>query len=311
MSSPARPAAVRTSASVAAVAQQRNRSRSSSRPPVKERSVPGVVAHPSPPGPLADLDAERHANHRWPFRAAITGGLVVGIVVALIFALLSVVVAVAIGILAGVGIFLVIRRAAPRGVVRNIGAGAVESGQLPRVETLLEGLSVTMGVATPAISVLLDEVPNATIVAAEQGPTIIVTTGLVSALSVVELEGVLAHLLAQQRLDAVQRGTTAAGIALLLGGIGRRRAHGLIGRGRLLRADELAALAVRYPPGLAAALGIMERAEPPVSGSFFASGIYDSLRWLFVDPSIGRRSPEDALGDPDATSVRRRALEER
>ena len=269
-----------------------------------------MVTHVDSPGALSIFDAERRGNHHWPRRAALTGAVVGGLVVVAIFALLSLPIAVVLGLLTGVGIYFLIRRAAPGGVVRSIGAGVVEPGQLPRVETLLDGLSVTMGVAKPSVAVLLDQVPNAAIVADRNGPSIIVTTGLVAALSVVELESVLAQLLAQQRLDAVERGTTGAGIALLLGSLGRRRAHALTGRGRLFRADELAALAVRYPPGLAAALGIMEQAAPPAEGSFFASSVYDSLRWLFVDPSVSRRSREEALGDLDATSVRRRKLEE-
>jgi Zn-dependent protease with chaperone function len=292
------------------VAQSRNRTRSAPSKQV-ERSVPGVQIHPEPPSPASDLEAERRRNRRWPVRAALVGAVVVGVIAGLIGLPFSSIVAALLAVAVGVVVFIILRRVAPKGVARNIGAGPLEPGQLPRVETLLAGLSVTMGVATPSISVLLDEVPNAAIIGTRSAPVLVLTSGLVASLSVVELEGVLAQLLANQRLDAVERGTAGAGIALLLGGIGRRRAHRLIGRGRLFVADDLAVLATRYPPGLAAALRAMEQGPLPATGSFFASPIYDSLRWLFVDPSVGRRAASDELGDIDATSVRRRALEER
>jgi Zn-dependent protease with chaperone function len=297
-------------ASVAAVAQSRNRTRSAPSKPI-ERSVPGVQVHPEAPGPASSLEADRRRNRRWPVRAALVGAVIVGVLAGLIALPISLPVSGILAVLVGIIIFFLLRRVAPRGVARSIGAGPVEPGQLPRVETLLAGLSVTMGVATPSISVLLDEVPNAAIIGTRAEPLLVLTSGLVASLSVVELEGVLAQLLANQRLDAVERGTAGAGIALLLSGIGRRRAHRLIGRGRLFVADDLAVLATRYPPALAAALRAMEQGPLPVQGSFFASSVYDSLRWLFVDPSVGRRAASDELGDIDATAVRRRALEER
>jgi len=42
----------------------------------------------------------------------------------------------------------------------------------------------------------------------------------------------------------------------------------------------------------------------------FSSAVYDATRWLFVDPSIARRSAEEEIGDVDATAVRQAALAE-
>ena len=166
-----------------------------------------------------------------------------------------------------------------------------------------------MGVATPSVAVLVDEVPNAAIVATKAGPTVVLTTGLVSALSVVELEGVLAHLLARQRLEAVERGTAGGGVALLLGALGRRGAiaHRLIGQGRLLRADEVAALAVRYPPGLAAALGSWSAAGAPAPGSLFA--LCASTRRSAGSSSIPRSAAASRRGS-SATSTPPRCADE-
>jgi len=275
--------------------------------------VPGIVAHPDVPGPLSSIDAERSRNRTWATRTAIVAGVVLGLLFSILGLPISIPAGIALGVVVAVAASIAIRKAGPAAAIRSIGAVPAAPGSLPRVETLLSGLSVTMGVAAPGISMLVDDIPNAAIVGKRGGATIVVTTGLLEHLSVVELEGVLAHLLAHERLDAVERGTAGAGYALLLGGLGRRggRAHRLTGEGRLYRADEVAVLSVRYPPGLADALSEMERGPLPAPGSLFGSSVYDTLRWLFIDPSITRRAATDEVGDVDATSVRRRALLER
>jgi heat shock protein HtpX len=258
------------------------------------------------------VDAERAANQRWGTRAYALVSLGVGVLASLVAVAFSLAAAIAILLVIAGGLFFVLRRQAPAAVVRAIGASPLEQGQLPRVETLLEGLSVTVGVALPSLSILVDEIPNATSLSTREGPVLVLTTGLVNSLSVIELEGVLAHLLAHQRVGSNDRGTKAAGLALVAGRLGRsqQRAHGLCGRGRLLRADEVGVLGTRFPPGLAAALGRMEQSAHPVPGSFFASETYKTLRWLFIDPSIGLRALSDEVGNLDATGVRRRVLQE-
>ena len=308
----------RVGTSVTAVASQNNRRRGQNRSNRSQRSrrdaervVPGPVAHPDIPGPLAWIDTVRVKNRRWPLTASVVIALIVGVLAALVGIPFSPVIAVIVGVIVGLAVFFGVRKAAPAGTMRAIAGPIAPAGSLPRVETLLSGLGVTMGVSTPSISILVDEVPNAASFGSRSEPRLLLTTGLLDTMSVVELEGVLAHLLAHQRLDAVERGTFGAGLALLLGGIGRRRAHRFTGDHRLYSADEVACIIDRYPPGLASALQKMEQASLPSADSFFASGTYDTLRWLFIDPSIARRASTDEVGDLDATGVRRRVLAER
>ena len=290
----------------------RRRSNQSNRRRSHERAVPGLIAHPEVEGPLSNIDAERAANHRWAGRSYLFAGIVIAAFFSIFASLVSPIAgAIVFGVVL-VGSSLLIRRSAPKAVIRAIGAAPIAEGQVPRVETLLEGMSVTVGVATPEVRVLIDETPNAAALTTPEGPVIVLTTGLINALSVVELEGVLAHLLSHQRTGSNERGTMGAGLALLGGPLTRsaERSHRLIGKGRLLRADEVGVLATRYPPGLAEALYKMEQAPLPAQGSFFASDFYKTLRWLFIDPSIGLRAATDEVGDDDATGVRRRVLEE-
>jgi Zn-dependent protease with chaperone function len=277
-----------------------------------ERSLSGFVASTLEEESQRALELERGKNTRWSRGPAATAGVVCGLVVVLASFWLNLLGGLALGLLTGLFVGFFVARFAPTAVVSNLGAAPLEPEALPRVELLLNGLSATMGVATPSIAVLDDPIANACIYLHRKQSTVVITSGLLSALSLVELEGVLAHLLAHLRLESVRRGTAGAGYALMLGAMGRRGglAHRLIGRGRLYRADQVAVRTVRYPQGLAGALAKMEQGPRPAPGSYFASSSYQSLRWLFVDPSIGRRARADELGDLDATATRRQVLEE-
>ena len=275
-----------------------------------ERRVSGLATLPPPEGPLLTLPAERAQNQAWPLRAAITVGVIIGLLAFLLALPADLIVAIILGILVGVGAGFLVVPASLAAANRNLGGSPVDLDEVPRVASLLDVLGATFGVAPSRLRLLNDAVPNAAMVDSKDGATIVLTTGLLASLTLIELEGVLGHLLARQRLDAVRRSTVGAGLALLLGPIGRRPgvAHGLTGKGGLFRADEIAAVTVRFPVGLAGALSTMIDGPLPTDSSLFASSVYDTTRWLFIDPSIARRTVDELVGDVDATAVRRAAL---
>jgi Zn-dependent protease with chaperone function len=196
--------------------------------------------------------------------------------------------------------------AAPAHVERLLGAYRIPQGSAPRVENLVDGLCATFGVAHPPLFAVKDERVNLAMVATPTGAVMVVTTGLLDTLDLIELEGVIAHGLAHLRLDAVRRGTLAATLPGFLANDAFR--HRLAGRGRLMRADEVAACAVRYPVGIASALErCLERAAPSPS-SLFASNRFSRTRWLWFDPTPGGEG--DVPGELDATRVRAQALAE-
>jgi hypothetical protein len=80
----------------------------------------------------------------------------------------------------------------------------------------------------------------------------------------------------------------------------------LAGAGLAYRADEVAAAAIRYPPGLAGALRKCAN-EQVSSTSFFAGTTYAQWRWVWFNMWSGR--PSD-LSDLDDVELRARALEE-
>jgi Peptidase family M48 len=196
--------------------------------------------------------------------------------------------------------------AAPVHVERQWGAHRVPDGSAPRVENLVEGLCATFGVSHPPLFVVEDPSVNLAMVATTVGAVMVVTRGLLDTLDLVQLEGVIAHGLAHLRLDDVRRGTIAATLPSVLGKDAMR--HRLAGRGRLLRADEVAAATVRYPVAIAAVLERCVNAPAPVPPSLFATERFARTRWLWFDPMPGVKDAQ--LDSLDAPSVRAQALAE-
>lgn len=187
-----------------------------------------------------------------------------------------------------------------------LGATRVPEGAAPRVENLVAGLCATFGVSHPPLYVVEEPRINLAMVATPTGAVMVVTRGLLDRLGLLELEGVLAHGLAHLRLDAVRRGTLAATLPAMLGNDAVR--HRLAGRGRLLRADEVAAVMVRSPLGLAAALERCRTDPKPQSTSLLSSDRFERTRWVWFDPLPNGEG--DTTGELDAPSVRAQVLAE-
>ena len=148
---------------------------------------------------------------------------------------------------------------ADRVVLRLSHARPVSTEEEPRYHNLVEGLCVSAGLPKPELYVVDDEAANS--FATGRSPAhaaIVVTTGLLEKLSLMEMEGVLAHELAHIRSnDTLVNGLGTALVALPLmpaGGLAGRLLAALVGRGRERDADISGVRLTRYPPGLAAAL---------------------------------------------------------
>lgn len=225
---------------------------------------------------------------------AVAGGLLLGTVLAVGGLVLG-------GLLVALGLLR-----APVRVERLLGATRLAPGAAPRVENLLEGLCATFGVPAPPLYLVDEDRVNLAMVATPTGSVMVVTRGVLERLDLMELEGILAHGLAHLRLDDVRRGTLSANLPSMFGSDATR--HRLAGRGRLLRADEVAAATVRYPPGI---LSVLERcqSEPsPAGDSLFGTERFARTRWLWFDPAAG--GDLDVAGELDAPSVRAQALAE-
>ena len=173
-----------------------------------------------------------------------------------------------------------------------------------RLSTIVERLSATFGLGEINCFVVEEMVPNATLLRDQDNYALIVTTGLMHEVELIELEGVVAHCMARQRLGYIAIPSLLAATSLPKSA--RSRYETRI-RGWAFRADEVAAATIRYPLGLQRAL---ERTASTVPGptSYFAGEAYAKTRWIWFDQHIDGK--ELALGDLDQASTRAQALEE-
>jgi len=256
-------------------------------------------------------------NRRRAGRTCLVPGLVSGAIVGVVLAAMGlppVVAAVALVVVA-LGVTAWLWQRAPGAVLRAIGARRSDEADRPRLHNLIDGLCATMGLSQPAIAVVDSPVPNALSVGLDPGSaTVVVTSALDRSLTLVELEGVLAHELVHiKRHDTVVAtvAVSVAGPLSLFVGVSRATewVHSLIGRGREFTADQRAASVVRYPAGIGSALESMLEGQDRTASWPPGQGRIPPLsRWLWIDPMVGVTTDQPVEGNLDDTRVRAAAL---
>jgi len=193
--------------------------------------------------------------------------------------------------------------AADRIVLSMLDARPVSPDEQPRLTNLVEGLCLDAELPRPRLLVVEADAPNALAAGLSPGnAALVVTTGLLARLNLVELEGVLARELDQIRSHAVRVST----LAVVLGGLPALLWHRAPGAGRVaaflaapltpllllarpydgeVGSDERGALLTRYPPGLISALTKIS-ADPAELADRTASFAH---LWL-VDPAPAARA---------------------
>lgn len=296
--------------------KQRSRSRRTRDTRGREPRYVAPVLNPSWQNPYAPSPAERHHHQRVVHRFALKRRLPQSIVVAIVVLALFVGVVVTPWLaLAGVAVGLVYAwdlRRAVLGYSRRgeaLGASmlaAFEAGgdaaQRQRLVTVLDRLAATFGVDHVSAFIIADPAYNAALVPNGANFSLFVTSALMQDFELIELEGVVAHCLARQRLGLLERESLAAVVNL-----SEDAARALAGVGGAYRADEVAAASIRYPLGLAGALRRCAR-QGVASGSFVTSPTFAAWRWVFFDQWSDRQAGD--LGDLDDAELRARALEE-
>lgn len=276
------------------------------------------VLDPTWQSPYAPSAKERETNLRagvavarhkkLPF-ALLSGVVALLLVVVAIVAKIYVLIAV--GVLVGVLGAVVLQRAVKAFVKQGTSLGTTlldnfkaggTSKDRQRLVTVLDRLAATFGVENISAFIVADSAYNACLVANGTSYSFFVTSALMSDFELIELEGVVAHCLARQRLGLVAR----QGISTAPGLKDTERADlGLVGS--TYRADEVAAAAIRYPLGIAGALRRCAR-QIVARDSYFSSPNYDVTRWVWFDVHSDR--PTSDLGDLDDVELRALALEE-
>ena len=171
-----------------------------------------------------------------------------------------------------------------------------------RLTTVLDRLGATFGVDSVAVYVVEDPMYNAALVPNGSGYSLLVTSSMMRDLELIELEGVVGHCLARQRLGLLTRESLSGMVTL--SDSARRE---LAGPGSAYRADEVAAAAIRYPLGIAGALRKCAH-QSPVANSFFTSPAFGQYRFSWFNFWSDRF--ESDLADLDDVELRALALEE-
>jgi hypothetical protein len=296
--------------------KQRSRAR---RPHASRDRAPQYVApvlDPSWQNPYAPSLAERHDHLRAVRRFAIRRSLPQTIAVAVVvLALIVGVVAVpwlpAVGVVVAALYTWVLHQSLAKYHERGQSMGAAMLDALQpggnatdrlRLVTVLDRLAATFGVDNVSAFIVSDQAYNAALVPDGVKYSMYVTSAMMADFELIELEGVVAHCLARQRLGLLERQSLAS-----ISKLSDETRGSLAGAGEAYRADEVAAASIRYPLGLAGALRKCARQEL-ARNSFFASPTYAQWRWIFFDQHSDRTKSE--LGDLDDVELRARALEE-
>jgi heat shock protein HtpX len=154
-----------------------------------------------------------------------------------------------------------------------LGARAVEGTEVARLAGVVDSTSMALGVATPRLHVIDESTCNAVVWGSGTGPaSIAVTSGLLAHVERIELEGVVAHLLADVRDGMVEAPTATTA---LFGGLAGGPLSGLVAwlaragedERRIVVADMAAARATQYPPGAVAALERVRQCSTGVARS--------------------------------------------
>ncbi|HEY5104542.1 MAG TPA: hypothetical protein VII65_05795 [Acidimicrobiales bacterium] len=296
--------------------KQRSRSRRSNDSRDRGPRFVAPVLDPTWQSPYAPSTTERQHNQRVVRRFAVKKRLPITIVVGVV-ALALIVGVVVMPWLPVVGVVLALvyawdmRRAVESYSKRGQSLGALmlsqfSAGGTPterlRLVTVLDRLAATFGVDGVSAFIVQDKTYNATLVPDGTRFSLFVTSSLIQDFALIELEGVVAHCLARQRLGLLERESLAAVTSL-----SDDARQTLAGKGKAYRADEVAAASIRYPLGLAGALRKCAR-QAVSPDSFFGSSTYAQWRWVFFNQWSDRR--ESDLGDLDDAELRARALEE-
>ncbi len=188
-------------------------------------------------------------------------------------------------------------------VLSGLGGGLLQADGAVRLENLVQGLSLAGGVVEPNVIVLSDQARNAMAVKRQDRNHLVVTQGLLDALEVVELEGLVAELLSRLKNGDAEAATVGAALyggpildgpfASVLGPIARAMLGGLLAADRDLEADRQAVSLTRYPPGLLGALAAIRRGD--VTPSTFSDG--QSHLWI-ADPAMETKGAENNLRAP-------------
>jgi len=171
-------------------------------------------------------------------------------------------------------------------VLRSLDVRPLAEREGARILNIVSKLSLASGIEQPDVVVIDSQARNLASVSGRRN-TLVVTSGLVASLDVLEMEGVVAHGLMKATSDAAFYETlVASGGAIVLPfqrKLARRWGGGDEG---VIRFDISGVGLTRYPPGLRDALQRIKGGETDIAGT-------DALGTAWLVPPLPQRIPLD------------------
>ena len=168
--------------------------------------------------------------------------------------------------LAALAVWWMYRRS-DEALLNSLNARGLGQTEGQRVTSTVENLSLASGIAQPEVMVIDTPACNVAVISGRQD-TLVVTTGLLETLNLLEMEGVVAHALSKLSTGAMKYGTLAASAKPFItnGQIETARRWGIAEAG-VVTYDISGVGLTRYPPGLRSALEQMVGVSTEISGA--------------------------------------------
>lgn len=176
-------------------------------------------------------------------------GLLVLIIVAVV---VHPIVGLVLGLVAVALVLWLIVGRATSSALAALGALPLEEGAEPRLESLVESVCASHGIAEPTVHVVATPAIDAAVVGKTDDTHLVITRGLLDQLDRLEMEAVIARELSMFG-SGIQAATVLASVAPWIGPFAANLRDRLLDDRRLVRADFDAVSVTRYPPALAAA----------------------------------------------------------
>lgn len=186
----------------------------------------------------------------WP--VLLFGVLIGAVIGALVFAFAPWWVALIAGAAVGAGAAWWRLSSAEARLLGVLGAAELSVADQPRVHNITDGLSLTMGFPSVAVFGVRDSAVNAAALGDHKRPVLILTSGAVDSLGVLELEALVSRQLVRCRTDVPRRMTIGHSFLSSFGLTAM--AANYIAAPSSIDDDLEAVSSTRYPPGLQAAL---------------------------------------------------------
>ncbi|MEM9519426.1 MAG: hypothetical protein AAGA37_08905 [Actinomycetota bacterium] len=179
--------------------------------------------------------------------------VVVGVVLMIIVAIVvHPLIGIGIGIVATATVVWFGLNRATASALSALGAQPLDDGVEPRLESLVESICASHGIAEPTLYTVASAAVDAAVVGQPEDTHLVVTTGMIDELDRLEMEAVIARQLSMFG-SGVHAATVLAGLGSWTGPLAPRLRARLLDDRRLVRADFDAVAVTRYPPALAAA----------------------------------------------------------